>query len=126
MRHAFTLIALSFLAIAYGQQAGTLTAEVHPQLPAQQCTKSGCTTLNTAVVLDSNWRWLHNVGGSTNCYTGNEWDQSLCPDPVTCAQNCALDGADYSGMCPLFLLHCTGYSAHHSTAHRHLRYHHER
>ena len=34
---------------------------------------------------------------SQNCYTGNEWDASLCPDPTTCAQNCALDGADYSG-----------------------------
>lgn len=25
------------------------------------------------------------------------WDTSLCPDPVTCAQNCALDGANYEG-----------------------------
>lgn len=24
-------------------------------------------------------------------------DRTLCPDPVTCAQNCALDGADYAG-----------------------------
>jgi len=45
----------------------------------------------------SNWRWTHQVGSSTNCYTGNEWDTSLCPDPVTCARNCALDGADYQG-----------------------------
>jgi cellulose 1,4-beta-cellobiosidase len=48
-------------------------------------------------VLDANWRWLHTTTGYTNCYTGNEWDTSLCPDATTCAKNCALDGADYSG-----------------------------
>jgi cellulose 1,4-beta-cellobiosidase len=48
-------------------------------------------------VLDANWRWLHTTSGSTNCYTGNTWDKSICPDPVTCAKNCAVDGADYSG-----------------------------
>ncbi len=37
------------------------------------------------------------VGGYTNCYTGDEWDTSICPDPVTCAQKCAIDGADYTG-----------------------------
>lgn len=37
------------------------------------------------------------MGTSTNCYTGDEWDNGICPDPVTCAANCALDGADYPG-----------------------------
>ena len=92
------LLAFSFLAIAHGQQAGTNTAENHPSLPAEHCTTAGgCTTASTSVVLDSNWRWLHDVSSSTNCYTGNTWDASLCPDPTTCASNCALDGADYSG-----------------------------
>ncbi|OBZ75906.1 Exoglucanase 1 [Grifola frondosa] len=95
---ATTLLAFSLIAVAYGQQTGTLTAETHPQLTSQQCTASGgCTTLSTSVVLDSNWRWLHDTTGYTNCYTGNTWDATLCPDPVTCAQNCALDGADYAG-----------------------------
>ena len=49
-----------------------------------------------SVVLDSNWRWLHSVDSDDNCYTGNEWDETLCPDPDTCATNCALDGADYT------------------------------
>jgi cellulose 1,4-beta-cellobiosidase len=48
-------------------------------------------------VLDANWRWLHSTSGYTNCYTGNSWDKTLCPDGATCAKNCALDGADYSG-----------------------------
>ncbi len=64
----------------------------------ETCTAPGsCTTNNGKVVLDSNWRWLHSVSGSTNCYTGNTWDATLCPDDVTCAANCALDGADYAG-----------------------------
>ncbi|KAL4253216.1 Glucanase [Abortiporus biennis] len=94
---AKALLAFSSLAVVLGQQVGTQMAETHPTLSSQQCTSSGCTTLNTKVVLDANWRWLHTTTGYTNCYTGNSWDASLCPDPVTCAQNCALDGADYSG-----------------------------
>lgn len=98
MRHAVALTVLSYFAVVYGQQIGTQTAETHPTLPAQTCTKSGgCKTVSTSVVLDSNWRWLHSTSGYTNCYTGNSWDATLCPDPVTCAKNCALDGADYSG-----------------------------
>ena len=107
------LTAFTFLAMAYGQQAGTNTPETHPTLPSQQCTAAGCTTLQTSVVLDSNWRWLHSTTGSNNCYTGNTWDASICPDPVTCAENCALDGADYSGKFTIhdefriFLPHCS-------------------
>jgi len=64
----------------------------------QKCTGMGnCMTQQGEVVLDSNWRWTHGNGGTTNCYTGNEWDKTLCPDPTTCATNCAIDGADYSG-----------------------------
>merc|ERR1712070_46522 len=28
------------------------------------------------------------------CYTGNEWDTSVCPDAATCTQNCVIEGAD--------------------------------
>ena len=33
-------------------------------------------------------------GNYTNCYTGNEWDPTICPDSKTCSENCALDGID--------------------------------
>jgi len=89
------LLLLLFVGAALSQQIGTNQAENHPPLNFQHCTKSGCTSVSGSVTLDSNWRWTHNVGGSTNCYTGDEWDASLCPDPVTCAQKCAIDGADY-------------------------------
>jgi cellulose 1,4-beta-cellobiosidase len=88
---------LTLIAAAYGQQIGTLQSETHPSLTWQTCTASGsCTTTTGSVVLDGNWRWTHSTSGSTNCYTGNTWDATLCPDDATCAKNCALDGASYS------------------------------
>jgi len=98
MFHAAALLSFSLIAVVYGQAAGTLTTETHPKLTWQKCTaKNSCTTQSASVVLDSNWRWLHSTSGSTNCYTGNEWDKTLCPDAATCTKNCALDGGDYSG-----------------------------
>jgi cellulose 1,4-beta-cellobiosidase len=92
------LIAFSLLASTRAQQVGTLVTETHPKLSSQKCTKTGgCTTLDTSVVLDANWRWLHTTSGYTNCYTGNTFNTTQCPDPATCAKNCAVDGADYSG-----------------------------
>ncbi|KAF8597974.1 cellobiohydrolase I-II [Ceratobasidium sp. AG-I] len=92
-------LTLALLASVRAQQAGTVTAETHPTLPWQKCTTSGgCATQSSGkIVLDSNWRWVHTTSGYTNCYTGNAWDASICPDATTCASNCALDGADYSG-----------------------------
>ncbi|KAI8912048.1 family 7 glycoside hydrolase [Powellomyces hirtus] len=76
------------------QLAGTLQAERHPPLQVSTCSnETGCTTSAQSVVLDANWRWTNKAG--TNCYTGNQWNAALCPDPKTCAQNCALEGADY-------------------------------
>jgi len=89
-----TVLVLCFLS-ASAQNIGTNQAEVHPPITTYTCTSSGCQSRNSAVVLDSNWRWTHTVGGYTNCYTGNKWDSSICPDPITCAQKCAIDGAAY-------------------------------
>ncbi|RMY64541.1 hypothetical protein D0864_12321 [Hortaea werneckii] len=97
MHHSTALSALAFGASVMGQQAGTSTAEDPPSMPLSRCTDSGCTEEDHSVTLDANWRWTHSVDGYTNCYTGNTWDDSLCPDGETCAQNCAVDGADYSG-----------------------------
>ncbi|KAH7344216.1 cellulase [Rhizoctonia solani] len=90
---------LALVDSARAQQAGTVTAEVHPTLTWQKRTTSGgCVTQSSGkIVLDSNWRWVHTNSGYTNCYTDNEWGKTLCPDPTTCAANCVLDGADYSG-----------------------------
>ncbi|BAE61042.1 1,4-beta-D-glucan cellobiohydrolase B [Aspergillus flavus] len=96
--HQRALLFSAFWTAVQAQQAGTLTAETHPSLTWQKCAAGGtCTEQKGSVVLDSNWRWLHSVDGSTNCYTGNTWDATLCPDNESCASNCALDGADYEG-----------------------------
>ncbi|KAJ7034505.1 glycoside hydrolase [Mycena alexandri] len=101
MSRSGLLVIAALLSVALSQLAGTNLAEVHPALTWQKCTGTGgtsCTTQSSTVVLDSNWRWLHDgVNGDTNCYTGNTWDTTFCPDGKTCAANCALDGADYSG-----------------------------
>lgn len=92
------LVAFALAAVSYGQQVGTNTAETHPTLTWEQCTgPNECTTVQGSVTLDANWRWLHEVNSDTNCYTGNEWDTSVCDSPTTCATDCALDGADYEG-----------------------------
>ncbi|PIA90764.1 putative 1,4-beta-D-glucan cellobiohydrolase A [Cercospora beticola] len=97
MLHEAIFAAIGLAGLAKGQQAGTVTPEVHPKLPMSQCTASGCTTLNTEITLDSNWRWLHTTSGYTNCYTGNTFDRSICSSASACAANCAVDGADYPG-----------------------------
>lgn len=92
----YSLLLISFLAAAQAQQIGTYTAETHPALTWSTCTTGGsCTTNSGSIVLDANWRWLHSVNSSTNCYTGNTWDTSICDTDVTCAEDCALDGAAY-------------------------------
>ncbi|KAK7424943.1 hypothetical protein QQX98_000219 [Neonectria punicea] len=92
------LAALSALFVAAkAQQACTSTAENHPKLTWQKCTASGCTSVSGSVVIDSNWRWTHLTSSTTNCYTGNEWDESICTSNEVCAEKCCLDGADYSG-----------------------------
>jgi len=53
--------------------------------------------VNANIAIDANWRWLHTVQGSTNCYNGNEWDESICTSETTCAEQCCVEGADYSG-----------------------------
>lgn len=85
----------SSLAFAAGQQTGTLQQENHPQLSWSKCTDAGrCNSVAGNVVIDANWRWTHKHGETTNCYTGNEWDASLCPGKETCTQNCVVEGAD--------------------------------
>ncbi|TGJ88182.1 hypothetical protein E0Z10_g579 [Xylaria hypoxylon] len=79
-----------------GQAIGKETTETHPKMSWQKCTAAGsCSTVSAEVTIDANWRWLHDIGGYTNCYDGNEWNATLCPDSATCSKNCAVDGADY-------------------------------
>lgn len=87
-------LVLCSLFICNAQQAGK--PDQHPPLSYQDCSSGTCQTKNTKIVLDANWRWVHNTGGYTNCYSGDDWDAQYCPSKVgggsICAQNCALEG----------------------------------
>ncbi|KAK1759486.1 putative glycoside hydrolase [Echria macrotheca] len=88
------LVALTGMAAA--QQVGTSTTETHPKMSWQKCSSGGsCTTVNGEITIDANWRWVHDKGGYTNCYSGNTWNTTICKDSKSCASSCALDGADY-------------------------------
>ncbi|TVY31989.1 putative 1,4-beta-D-glucan cellobiohydrolase B, partial [Lachnellula subtilissima] len=90
------VLATSLIPFVSAQQPGTYTPEVHPTLTSQQCTKAGgCVTVNTSVVLDSNFRWLHNVGGSDSCVSQG-FNTSVCADAESCSTDCALEGVDYA------------------------------
>ncbi|KAK3197314.1 hypothetical protein GRF29_1536g1327378 [Pseudopithomyces chartarum] len=92
-----SIISSLLAAGASAQQVGTLTTENHPSLPIQSCSAAGsCSTISTSVTLDANWRWLHSTKSADNCYDGNKWNSTFCPDNKSCAANCALDGADYT------------------------------
>jgi len=110
MSRAVALLSLPVFAGA--QLAGTTKEEQPPPLVIAECTlEAGCTAQQRAVTLDANWRWVHGQTcqgtgptaqcySSGNCYTDGLWDASMCPDPETCAQNCALEGVtldDYAG-----------------------------
>lgn len=96
--HQRALLFSALAVAANAQQVGTQTPETHPPLTWQKCTAAGsCSQQSGSVVIDANWRWLHSTKDTTNCYTGNTWNTELCPDNESCAQNCALDGADYAG-----------------------------
>lgn len=93
------LSALVAAAKVAAQEVCTLQTESHPSLTWSTCTSGGsCTSTTGSVVIDANWRWVHTVDGYTNCYTGNEWDTSLCNGTTACATECCVDGAgSYSG-----------------------------
>lgn len=102
-RSAF-LSAAIYAATALAQVPGPLTPEVHPALTSYTCTKAGgCTALNTSIVLDSAYRWLHNIDGYSNCVT-NGFNPTFCPDVETCAKTCSLEGVDY----PSYGIHASG------------------
>jgi len=76
--------------VVVGQQAGTQKTNYHMPMPLSECTSTGCTTETKSLTVDANWRWTHAADGYSNCYSGNQWDATLCPDGASCAANCAL------------------------------------
>lgn len=82
------------------QTIGTWESEIHPKLDWKRCSSSGvdsCQTVQGELTVDSNWRWAHenSEGGYRSCVEYAMWNKTLCPDGRTCAENCAIDGAQY-------------------------------
>ncbi|KAF2073442.1 hypothetical protein CYY_005259 [Polysphondylium violaceum] len=97
-KYLFLTILLLTCNLVNCQKPGALNPEVHPSITWQECQEGGkCTSKNGEITIDANWRWVHNDQGS-NCYTGNTWSAKDCPDDKTCAENCALEGAQYSSV----------------------------
>ena len=63
-----------------------MITKVHQPFSYSKCTKSdGCSVVSSSIVIDSNWRWTE-VDGA-NCYTGNAWNETVCPSDEDGAQN---------------------------------------
>ncbi|KAK3937687.1 concanavalin A-like lectin/glucanase domain-containing protein [Diplogelasinospora grovesii] len=89
--------ALAVSQLASAQNPGTATPEVHPPLTTWKCTTGGgCVAQNTSVVLDWNYRWMHTATGYDSCTTSSGINSTLCPNEATCAQNCVIEGANYT------------------------------
>ncbi|KAK4118531.1 glycoside hydrolase family 7 protein [Parathielavia appendiculata] len=86
--------ALPLMSLATAQQVGKQQTETHPKMTWKKCSSGGsCTTVNGEVVIDSNWRWLHDSSGK-NCYDGNKWTDA-CSSATDCASKCQIEGANY-------------------------------
>lgn len=94
---AAAVAALFWLEPTRAQQPGNVTAEVHPQLTTSRCTTDGgCVAQNTSVVLDFAYRWLHTADYASCTTASGGLNATLCPDEATCAQNCVVEGANYT------------------------------
>jgi len=91
----FSFVAAPLLVgLTSAQTVGSQQTETHPKMTWKKCSgKASCTTVNGEVVIDSNWRWLHDSNGK-NCYDGNEWT-SACSSATDCASKCQVEGANY-------------------------------
>ncbi|CAK0799222.1 unnamed protein product, partial [Prorocentrum cordatum] len=102
MQFAWAVLCLPAVAVA--QMAGMTKEEQGPPIVIAECTlQGGCEAQQRALTLDANWRWVHGQTcqgtgpaaqcySSGNCFTDGVWDSTMCPDPESCAENCALEG----------------------------------
>lgn len=100
------LSALMCWPFGQSQLAGTVKKNEFPSFPINVMGK----TVQTSLVLDQNWRWVHNKGGYTNCYD-NGWNAQFCPDPIKCSQNCELEGVDLNDYRNVYGISSTGNAA---------------
>lgn len=88
------LLSLFSFSVALGTYRETL--EKKPTLYWQNCDIDGvCSKVSTKITLDANFRNSYNFNGIP-CYSGNNWNHEICPNPQDCSDRCFLDNADYN------------------------------
>jgi len=95
---ALTLAVTVFMILpfAFAQQIGRIP-EVHPRLITQTCTKRGCMTQQTSLVLDALSHPIDDIHTSESCETSSGGvNTTICPTVEACAKNCALEGINYA------------------------------
>ncbi|KAI9327366.1 putative glycosyl hydrolase family 7 protein [Zopfochytrium polystomum] len=96
---AATLLAAILVSpkVVAAQGVGSTTTETQPAFTARECTvKAGCSVTTMYVTADQGRRNILSAADPTvKCKNGTGWNGDLCPDPETCAKNCALDGIHY-------------------------------
>ena len=93
---SFLVAAPLLMGLVAAQGVGKEQSETHPKITWKKCSgANSCTSVSTEVVIDANWRWLHDEKGN-NCYDGNEWKTSVCSTASDCASKCLLEGAKYT------------------------------
>ena len=86
--------ALPLVNLAAAQAVGKQQTETHPKITWKKCSSGGsCSSVSAEVVIDANWRWLHDAN-QKNCYDGNKWTDA-CSSATDCATKCQLEGANY-------------------------------
>lgn len=80
--------------------------ENHPPVPIARCTLAGgCELEQAGLTLDASYRWAHGVEcldeelglgctAAEDCQQDGGWSEKLCPDPVGCGTNCAIEGVN--------------------------------
>ncbi|KAK0665350.1 family 7 putative glycoside hydrolase [Cercophora samala] len=110
MTRLFSLLLLPLLltSVVHAQKKGNLNPENHPPFQWTKCTSpTNCTTANAGLVLDANWRWVHDNNYRT-CVEQNRdgtqwWNPAVCDlgdespgSSNNCTSKCLLEGAgDY-------------------------------
>ncbi|EPE27520.1 Concanavalin A-like lectins/glucanase [Glarea lozoyensis ATCC 20868] len=103
MYHSLFLLELIIQQVS-GQSFATLQPEVHPLMRWESCSSAGCSKQNGSLVLDAEWRWIHEKNSYTTCFEDGHWlekgypNKTLCPDDATCTENCVLEGTEYQSM----------------------------
>lgn len=84
------------IAVANAQLVARVQAEIHPKLDWTKCDENkDCETVHGEVVMDENWRWLHDFDGYLNCFENAQWNDQVCNSSENCTETCAVDGAEY-------------------------------